>query len=212
MDARIEELIHAELDGALGAGEKAELEAAVAASPEAARLRQALAGLQAVFSAEEPVDPPASLAEAITRSITLPQPAAAATEPRNGPSSNFIKTGSVEPTLFKGSKTMARSNGRKWLVLGACSVPVVVVLAMAAQNFSVDESQVSGTIAPAQRYLNNQVSADDPVAGTGSGGGSGGSVDEGSVEGKGLEGKGLEGKGLEGKGNDKSPAPVSAPP
>jgi hypothetical protein len=201
-----------------------------------------LAGLQAVFSAEEPVDPPASLAEAITRSITLPQPAAAATEPRNGPSSNFIKTGSVEPIIFKGSKTMARSNGRKWLVLGACSVPVVVVLAMAAQNFSVDESQVSGTIAPAQRYLNNQVSADDPVAGTGSGGGSGGSVDEGSVEGKGLEGKGLEGKGLEGKGlegkglegkglegkglegkglegkglegkgNDKSPAPVSAPP
>ena len=101
MDARIEELIHAELDGALGAGEKAELEAAVAASPEAARLRQALAGLQAVFSAEEPVDPPASLAEAITRSITLPQPAAAAPEPRNGPSSNFIKTGSVEPILFQ---------------------------------------------------------------------------------------------------------------
>ncbi len=84
MDARIEELIHAELDGALGAGEKAELEAAVAASPEVARLQHALAGLRAAFAAEEPVDPPASLAEAITRSITLPQPSVAATVSGSG--------------------------------------------------------------------------------------------------------------------------------
>lgn len=161
MDARIEDLIQAELDGALSAGEKAELEAGVAASPESARLQQALAGLVAAFAAAEPVDPPASLVEAISRSITLPQPAVAAVELPQETVSDFIKSASVTSTFFnsKGSKTMAWSNSKKW-VLGACSVPLVVVLGMAAQKFSVDGSQVSGTIAPAERHVASQVSGD----------------------------------------------------
>jgi len=76
---------------------------------------------------------------------------------------------------------MAWSKRKKWLVLGACSVPLVVVLAMAAQNESIDGSQVSGTVAPAERHAASQFSADVLDTGTGSAEGSSGG-DQPSVE------------------------------
>ena len=77
MESKTSELINADIDGELEAGERAELDTLLAADPEAQKERDALAELCAGLDAMEAVEPPAGLRQSILNSIPEPRATAA---------------------------------------------------------------------------------------------------------------------------------------
>jgi len=70
---RTQWLLHADIDGELGPGETAELDALVATSPELAAEREALRGLDRFLHDVPDLDPPADLAQRIVGEVRLPR-------------------------------------------------------------------------------------------------------------------------------------------
>ena len=49
----------------------------------------------------------------------------------------------------------------KWIAFGSVGLAVVAILVFASPDFDVDTSQMSGTIAPAKRFISHQVDNED---------------------------------------------------
>jgi hypothetical protein len=49
----------------------------------------------------------------------------------------------------------------KWIAFGSVGLAVAAILVFASPDFDVDTSQMSGTIAPAERFISHQVDNED---------------------------------------------------
>jgi hypothetical protein len=92
IDPNIVELINADIDGEISPAQKQELDAALAANPEAQAMHTELSGLGAAIDALPDLDPPPHLKHAILASIPAPGP-----EPRHD--GNWLQSLLMAPAL-----------------------------------------------------------------------------------------------------------------
>ena len=178
LEPRTLELIHADIDGELDAGSRAELDQRLLADPQAAALHADLVKVSALLSSLAPV--PADVAMHDRIIAALPPDRRGPTNlsglgpySSHAPAANDVFTGTGVPTAPKrdavatsphyGQGRIVMNNSKKMVLVGlAASIGAVVYFGL---SYAPSRSDVAGTIAPAQRYQADTMGASDIVLG-----------------------------------------------
>ena len=143
IDQRVENLIHADLDGEMTGEQTAELDAALTADPAAKAFRLELRQIADVIEETPPVEPPPGLGRAIR--AALPQPAPAA----RGGLFDWLRSAWPAPLAYGGV-----------FAAGALAAVAVLDITPEMTGGGLDIGALSGTMA---RYESGQTAAVDRI-------------------------------------------------